>query len=189
MRRLIVSTLIVLWTACALHAQRPEVKADTAEPLVEEWIQRFNALDDWHITLDGKEEGREALVDRMMELYADDVIANVPPHDEDQIGPGMFRTRANLRKWFEKIANTQVRLEYIRTRQTAGEFEGVQLVYSTPLPWGGVGVSFPIVGVWSLRENRQRFMAPGMVVLQFNKDGKIQRMRLYLTEIAEVVPG
>ena len=34
--------------------------------------------------------GRDELVNRMMELYAVDVIAEVPPHDEDQIGPVML---------------------------------------------------------------------------------------------------
>ena len=187
-RRLIVSTLIAFLAAWQLQAQRPEVTAGEAGRLAEEWMNRLNALDDWYLSVQGKEEGLDEVVDRMMELYAPDVIANLPPHDQDQIGPVMLRGSGQLRKWVEKIARTQVRLDYIRTRQTGGEFQGAYLVYSTPLPWGGLGISFQIIAAYSLREDRRRFMAPGSVFLQFGADGKIQRLRLYLTEIAEVVP-
>ena len=156
--------------------------------LAVEWVDRLNALDDWYLSVEGKEVGRDEVVNRMMELYAADVIAEVPPHDEDQIGPVMLRGAGNLRKWVEKIARTQVRLLYIQKRQTVGSFEGERLVYSTPLPWGGLGLSFQIIAAYSLRENRRKFTAPGMVVLQVGVDGKIKRLRLYLTETAEVVP-
>ena len=73
-------------------------------------------------------------------------------------------------------------------RQTKKQFEGEKLVYSTPLPWGGLGISFPIIAVYSTREDRRRFMSPGMVVLQTGEDKKIHRFRLYLTELAEVMP-
>ena len=123
-----------------------------------------------------------------MELYAPDVIANLPPHDEDQIGPVMLRGSGQLRKWVEKIARTQVRIDYLQIRQTGGEFQGAKLVYTTPLPWGGLGISFQILAAYSSREDRRRFMAPGAVFLQVGTDGKIQRIRLYLTEMSEVVP-
>src|SRR5690242_21098914 len=53
--------------------------------------------------------------------YAPDVIAEVPPHDEDQIGPVMLRGSANLKKWVDKVSSTQVRLLYIQKRQTRSE--------------------------------------------------------------------
>jgi hypothetical protein len=195
MRRLmtIIVISITFLAAFKFQAQTPP-QTTPAKPaldpqkLAEDWMTRLNALDDWHLSVEGKEEGLDELINNMMELYAPDVIAEVPPHDEDQIGPVMLRGSGNLRKWVEKIARTQVRLLYIQKRQTVGAFEGQKLVYTTPLPWGGVGLSFQIIAAYSLRENRRKYTAPGMVVLQVGVDGKIKRLRLYLTETAEVEP-
>src|SRR5436309_6861684 len=102
MRQLIISTLILLLAAIQLQAQ---AAADSPEQkLAEEWIKRLNALDDWYLSAEGKEEGVEQLVNSMMELYAPDVIAEVPPHDEDQIGPVMHSGNGNVRKWVARIA-------------------------------------------------------------------------------------
>ena len=189
MRQLIISTLILLLGAIELQAQ---AAADSPEQkLAEEWLKQLNALDDWYLSVDGKEEGVEQLVNSMMDLYAPDVLAEVPPHDKDQIGPVMIRGKENVRKWIERIAKTQVRLNYILKRQTegpTGEYEGWRLIYSTKLPWGGTGIAFQIIGVWSLREDRRRFMAPGAVFIQYGPDGKIHRLRLLLAEIDEVKP-
>ena len=122
----------------------------------------------------------------MMELYAPDAIAEVPPNDDDQIGPLMLRGSANIRKWADKISSTQVRILYVQKRQTQKQFEGEKLIYTTPLPWGGVGISFEIIGAWSRRADRRKFTGPGTVFLQVSPDGKIQRLRLYLSEISEV---
>jgi hypothetical protein len=202
MRRLIIATLITFFVTSEVQAKHlPQTPQQTTpdkskpaldpEKLVEEWMKRLNALDSWHLTVDGKEEGVQEVVDSMMELYSPDVLAEVPPHDDDQIGSVMLRGTALLRQWVDKIARTQVRLNYIRVAQTRKEFNGEQLLFTTPLPWGGVGVSFQIIGAWSMREDRlnKRFMAPGAVFLQFGDDGKIQRLRLYLTEITRVVAG
>jgi len=203
MRRLIIASLITFFITSEVQAKNsspqtpPQTTPDKPKPaldperLVEEWMKRLNALDSWHLTVDGKEEGIEDVVNSMMELYAPDVLAEVPPHDEDQSGSVMLRGSTLLRKWVEKIARTQVRLNYIRVAQTMKEFNGVQPLFTTPLPWGGVGISFQIIGAWSMREDRlnKRFMAPGAVFLQFGEDGKIQRLRLYLTEITRVVAG
>jgi hypothetical protein len=189
MRQLIfIATFIVFLAAHDLQAQRPEVKTGDPERLAGQWIERLNALDEWYLSPEGKEDGLDKVVDQMMELYAPDVIADLPPHDQDQIGPVMLRGSGQLRKWVEKIARTHVRIDYILARQTGKEFEGVELVYSTPLPWGGLGISFPVIAAYSSRHDRRRFMAPGMVVLQFGTDGKIHKFRLYLTELGEVLP-
>ena len=131
--------------------------------------------------------GREEAVNRMMELFTPDAIAEVPPHDEDQIGPVMLHGNANVRKWVDKISRTQVKLLYVQKKQTRKQFEGQKLVYTMPLPWGGLGISFEIIGAWSRREDRRKFTGPGAVFLQYNADGKIERLRLYVTEISEVV--
>jgi hypothetical protein len=198
MRKSIVLALILLFSASGFqsHAQAPQ-QAAPAKPAfdavkaAEDWVKRFNALDDWYITTDGKESPElKQVVDSMMELYAPDVLAEVPPHDPDQIGPVMLRGSANVRKWVERIATTRVRFIYLHKRQTGdrGEFEGERLVYTTPLPWGGVGMSFQIIATYSLREDRRRFTAPGVVILQFGDDGKIHRLRLFEAEVNEVVP-
>jgi hypothetical protein len=172
----------------AVEAQRPDIVQGEPEKLATEWMTRLNGLDQWSLSVEGKEEGLDQVLDHMMELYDPEVLAQVPPYDKDQIGPVQLRGSAQLRKWFEKIARTQVRLDYIIPRQTAKDIEGLEVIYSKQLPWGGTGVSFPIIAVYSLRQNRHRFMSPGMVVLQVGEDKKIQRLRLYLTELAEVVP-
>ena len=154
--------------------------------LAEDWMIRLNALPNWYLSFEGKEVGREDLVNKMMELYAPDVVAEVPPHDDGQIGPVILRGSANVRKWVDKISRTQVRLLYIQRRQTKKQFEGTKLIYSTPLPWGGVGISFEIIAAWSRREDRRKFTGPGSVFLQYNAAGKIDRLRLYVGEISEV---
>jgi hypothetical protein len=42
------------------------------------------------------------------------------------------------------------------------------------------------MGVWSERETRKRFTAPGFINIQFGTDGKIHRLRILLGEIEEV---
>ena len=88
MRKLIFFTLIALLAVLQLQAQAPAPAAapvDTRK-LAEEWMKRLNALSDWYISVDGKEQGVDQRIDSMMELYASDVVAEVPPHDPDQIG-------------------------------------------------------------------------------------------------------
>src|SRR5438552_9355572 len=173
-------------------AQTP-APAATAKPagpdplqLAEDWMVRWNNLSNYSLSFEGKEVGREELVNKMMELYAPDVVAEVPPHDDDQIGPVLLRGSTNVQKWVDKISRTQVKLLYIQRRQTKKQFEGTKLIYSTPLLWGGVGISFEIIAAWSRREDRRKFTGPGSVFLQYNADGKIDRLRLYVAEISEV---
>ncbi len=48
-------------------------------------------------------------------------------------------------------------------------------------------ISFEILSAYSRRQDRRKFMAPGAVSLQYGADGKIERLRLYLSETEEVV--
>jgi hypothetical protein len=199
MSRIIIATVITFLMIFAVQGvnlaqnlpQANERAAMDPDRLADEWMKRMNALDDWSLTPEGKPEGFDEVVNGMMDLFTPDVLAEVPPHDEEQSGSVMLRGTPLLKQWVEKIAKSQVRLNYIRIAQTNGEFNGVRPVFSTPLPWGGLGISFQIIGAWSEREDRlnKRFMAPGSVFLQFNDAGKIYRMRLYLTEITRVVAG
>jgi len=202
MSKIIIATLIAFVVAFQVQGlplgqtpaqasqDKPKPLPDTTK-LADEWMKRMNALDDWHLTADGKEEGLKEVVDGMMELYTPDVLADVPPHDDEQLGSVMLRGSALVRQWVEKVARTQVRLNYIRIAQTMKEFNGYRPVFFTEFPWGGYGISFQIIGAWSMREDRlnKRFMAPGSVFLQYDDQGKIYRMRLYLPEITRVVAG
>jgi hypothetical protein len=188
MRRLMIPTLILLLAPFEVFSQTaPQTPPEFLDPAVE-WLTRLNALDDWYLSVDGEEQGIDAVVDSMMELYAPEILLEVPPHDEDQIGPVMLRGLEQVRKWVDKFARTQVSLEYIHKRQTEGSAEGEPLVYTTPLPWGGVGIAYPIHAIYSMREDRRRFTGPGAVFLQYGEDGKIKRLRLFVTEIAQVEP-
>lgn len=196
MRQFIISTLIAILFTSASQAQTPPQTPPQQTPakpapdpkqLATEWIDRLNALDDWHLSMDGKEEGVDQVVNRMMELFTPDVLAEVPPHDEEQIGPVMLVGGGQVRKWVDKIARSQVKINYIVKRQTEKEVEGELMVYSKPLPWGGLGISFQIIAASSQRKDRRRFMEPGAVFLQYREDGKISRLRLLQAERDEVI--
>jgi hypothetical protein len=174
-------------------AQAQAAPAAAAKPALDatklgtDFVDLLNTLDDWRISMDGKEEGIDKVVDNFMSHFAPDVLAEVPPHDEEQIGPVVLDGSGQVRKWVEKFARSNVSLKYILTRQTQKEYEGEVMVYSKPLPWGGLGVSFQIIAAYSLRQDRRRFVEPGAVFLQFRPDGKIERLRLIQSEKNEVI--
>lgn len=176
MRKLTCFVLLILTAATASLAQNTPA-LDTRK-LVDEWFRRLNALDDWFISMDGKEQTDE-VVNSIMELYAPDALQFVGPA-EDQIGPVMLVGREPIRKWFENFARTYVQVAYRIDVQTGGKEQTASLIYTSPLPWGGTGASSQITGVYSLRQNRRRFMSPGGLFIQFRQDGKIQRLRLLM---------
>jgi hypothetical protein len=187
--------VIALFTAFQFQAQAPpqapaqktDKPALNADNLAINWMDRMDGLSHWYLTVDGKEDGLQQVVDHMMELYSPDIIAEVPPHDERQLGPVMLVGTAQVRKWVELMARTQVDIHYQLKRQTMKEFEGENMIYSRPLPWGGVGVAFQVIEADSQRVDRKRFMQVGGVFLQFNNDGKIYRLRLVLAEKDEII--
>src|SRR5262245_52604139 len=75
-----------LMDAQATPPQNPG--ATKATDLANEWFIRLNELDDWYISYDGKEENQK-VVDRFLELYADDAFHQVGP-SATQIGPVIF---------------------------------------------------------------------------------------------------
>lgn len=196
MRWLTISILITLLSVSAAPAQTPAAtQPPPAKPalnpvlLGQAWVDRLNELDDWHLSFDGKEEGVNEVVDGFMALLAPDMLIEVPPYDEEQIGPVMLTGTNQVRQWVNKFARTQVSLNYTLKRQTEKAVEGELMVYSKQLPWGGLGVSFPIIADYSVRQDRRRFMEVGAVFLQFREDGKIQRFRLFLSEKEQVLGG
>ena len=85
MKFFIFSVLIVFLTAGVFHGQTPQAPAQkapqkpalNADELAIAFVDRFNALSNWHLTYDGKEDGLDQSVDHMMELFAPDIIADL----------------------------------------------------------------------------------------------------------------
>ena len=192
MRWITVPILITLLSVSPSQAQTP-AEPPPAQPeldatfLGQEWVDRINTLDDWRISMDGREEGLDDVVDGFLELLAPDVLVEVPPHDENQIGPVMLIGTEQVRPWAEKFARTWVDVVYSLKRQTEKEIEGERMVYSKQLPWGGLGVSFPIFLDYLARADRRRFWEVGAVFIQYGEDGIIQRFRIFQTEKEEVI--
>jgi hypothetical protein len=206
MRSLTISILITLFSVSGLQAQTPPTPparpaapaapaAAPAKPalnpvlLGQTWVDRLNDLDDWHLSMEGKEVGVDEVVDGFMALLAPDVLVEVPPYDEEQIGPVMLIGTKQVRQWVTKFARTEVNLNYTLKRQTERQAEGELMVYSKQLPWGGLGISFPIIADYAMRQDRRRFMEVGAVFIQAREDGKIDRFRLFLSEKEQVVGG
>jgi hypothetical protein len=189
MRLFFLSIVIILPAVLQAQAQTQPPAKPVVDPtkLAIEWVDRLNELDDWQASADGKEEGLGQVLDRFMELFTPDVLADVPPHDEDQLGPVMLLGQAEVRRWAEKFARTNIKLNYIVRRQTEKEFEGEYLVYSKALPWGGLGISFPIIAGYSLRKDGKRYLEQGAVFIEYRENGKNTRFRLLQSQKDEVV--
>jgi hypothetical protein len=192
MGRLIVLSLFTFLVAVTVQAQEAaETPAEESGPdvveLAVDWVDRMNGLSNWFLSMDGSEDQVDRVVDRMMELFAPDVLAEVPPHDEKQIGPVLLRGADQFRLWVDKVARSQVDIEYKLQLQTQSYWEGEPMVYSKPLPWGGVGLSFRVNAVYKARKDRTKYLEYGAVFLQYNEDGKIDRLRFLLSEKSEVV--
>src|SRR5262245_29545138 len=79
-----------------------------AEQLINDWVKRMNALDDWYISTGGNEE-TDGVLNSLMELYAPDAIQTVGP-SEDQIGTVMLTGAAHIREWSHTFAQSFVQL-------------------------------------------------------------------------------
>src|SRR5689334_21090025 len=90
-------------TAPPAAAQKTDKPALNADKLAIEWVDRMNALSSWYLTADGKEDEAQNRVDHLMEIFATDVIAEVPPHDDRQQGTVELVGSTQVRKWVEKI--------------------------------------------------------------------------------------
>jgi hypothetical protein len=154
-----------------------------------DFVDKLNTLDDWRLSMDGKEVGLDKIVDAFMADFAPDVFAELPADDEEQIGPLELHGIPQVRKWVEKQARSRVELEYLLARQTEKTVEGEFMVYSKPLPWGGVGIAFPILAPYSTRVNRERFLETDTVFLQFGSDQKIHRFQMYVSDKSPLKGG
>jgi hypothetical protein len=165
-----------------LHAQTPALDP---EKLVDQWFIRLNALDDWFISYEGKEE-TEAVVDRFADLYDADAFHQAGPN-ENQIGPVVFHGRDGIKKWATDFAKAHVQLAYRVDFMTRNE-KSAQLTFSIKPPWGGVAAAVEFTGVYTNRQDRKRIIVPGSAFFVFDDAGKIQRVRLYMLrdETAEI---
>jgi hypothetical protein len=158
----------------------------SGEQLFNEWFNRLNALDDWYITMDGKEQP-EQVVDALLALYAGDAVQFVGPN-ERQIGMVTLSGLDAIRKWVDQMARTRRQIAWRLSSRTMDEKTAGLMV--VPAPWGGSSVSAEITFAYTDRYTDKRFQIPGMVLLDFGKDGKIRRARLYLLkdEMEEIFP-
>jgi len=178
-----------LWILCffvALPFLRAHAQAPLdPEKLVDQWFIRLNALDDWYISYDGKEE-TDAVVDRFVELYDRDAFHQVGPN-ENQIGAVVFHGPDGIKKWATDFAKKHVQLAYRVDMITRNE-KTAQLVYNVKPPWGGIAAAVEFTAVYTNREDRKRIIVPGSAFFVFDDSGKILRLRLYMLrdETAEV---
>jgi hypothetical protein len=184
---MLLALMFFLSVSAAGRSQATKVTTADADRLVREWFRRLNALDDWFITVDGKEEP-EGVVDRMAELYTPDALQFLGP-GEEQIGTVTFSGQMGIRKWADDFARKYVQLAYRLQDQTSKE-QTADVVMSAVPPWGGLAASVEFTAFYGERESRRRFFGPGIAVFQFSDDGKISRLRIYLPkdELQEVVP-
>jgi hypothetical protein len=176
--------LMILLNAITAFSQT--VNAINAEQLVGEWFRRLNALDDWFISFEGKEEP-EQVVSRFVELYDPEGLQLVGPN-ENQLGTATYYRHEGIRKWADDFARSFVQLAYRAEVQTAKE-KTTSLVHATPMPWGGLSVSVEFAAVYTIRESRRKYVAPGALFFQFGENGKIRRLRIFVAkdETYEVV--
>jgi hypothetical protein len=155
----------------------PDVKTDKLQTLAEEFFGRLNALDDWFISMDGKEENK-AVVDRFMELFSSDAYLQVGP-SKNQLGGVTYHGVEGIRKWADQFSRSYLDLNYRINFKTRQE-KTAKPVYAFQMPWGDQGAAVEFTAVYTNRDDRIRFWMPGAAFFTFDKDGKIVDLRLYM---------
>ena len=150
---------------------------DKLQALAEEFFGRLNALDDWFISMDGKEENK-AVVDRFMELFSPDAYLQVGP-SKNQLGGVTYHGPEAIRKWSDQFSRSVLDLNYRINFKTRGE-QTAKPVFSFQMPWGNQGAAVEFTAVYTNRNDRKRFWMPGAAFFTFDKDGKIVDLRLYM---------
>ena len=138
------------------------------EELALEWFIRLNELDDWFISVDGREEN-QAVVNRFLELYAEDAFHQVGP-SSTQIGPVIFHGKDAIRKWADDFSKKYVALNYRIEYKTRKE-KPLQPFYVIQFPWGGTGASTQFEAIFTNRDDRRQFVVPGAVFFMFETYG------------------
>ena len=155
----------------------PPRSTDNLQALVEEFFGRLNALDDWFLSMDGKEENK-AVVDRFVDLFNSDAYCQVGP-SKNQLGGVTYHGLAGIRKWADEFSRTYVDLNYRINFKTRRDQTG-KPVYGFQMPWGDAGAAVEFTAVHTNRNDRKRFWMPGAAFFMFDKEGKIADLRLYI---------
>ena len=156
---------------------KPEPKPEEVQKLVEEYFGRLNDLDNWFISMDGKEENN-AVVDRFLELFAADAYLQVGP-SKNQLGTVTYHGLEGIRKWVDQFSRSFLDLNYRTHFKTRNE-QTAKPVYVYQMPWGDRAVAVEFTGVYTVRNDRKRYWIPGAAFFTFDKEGKIQDARLYM---------
>ena len=155
----------------------PEMTAEKLQALPEEFFGRLNALDDWFISMDGKEENK-AVIDRFMELFSPDAYLQVGP-SKNQLGGVTYHGLEAIRKWADQFSRSYLDLNYRTHFKTRNE-KTVKPVYAFQMPWGDKGAAVEFTAVYTNRNDRKRFWMPGAAFFTFDNNGKIVDLRLYM---------
>lgn len=168
----LLAACLVPWFVSA--QQKPS--APSPQKVVEEWFQRWNALD-----------GSEANTQKFLELYQPNAVHQAGPSAK-QIGPVFFEAREGIRKMAEDFGRANTETAF-RIETVSANEKSMQLFYVTEGPWGGPAVGIQYVGAYTVRETKKRYMYPGAAFFHI-KDGKIVYARFYSTrdELTEVRP-
>jgi hypothetical protein len=181
MRRLSLLSFLI-WAFCGVSLAQAPTNADGApskeQELVEEWFGRLNDLDDWFISMDGKEEN-QALVDKFLELFSPDVYMQVGPSTR-QIGPVIYHGLEGIRKWANEFSRSYLDLNYRTHFKTRHESTVKPIHVFQIAATGETSVAVEFTGVYTVRRDRKRVWIPGAAFFIFDKDGKVQDLRLYL---------
>jgi hypothetical protein len=152
-------------------------RPDRLQTLTEEFFGRLNALDDWFISLDGKEENKE-VVDRFVELFSRDAYLQLGP-SKNQLGGVIYHGPDAIRKWADQFSRTYLDLNYRINYKTRQE-KTAKPVFAFQMPWGDEGAAVEFTAVYTNRNDRNRFWMPGAAFFTFDKEGKIVELRLYM---------
>jgi len=155
----------------------PEKTPSNMQPLVDEFFGRWNALDDWFLSMDGKEENK-AVVDRFLELFSPDAYLQVGP-SKNQLGGVTYHGLTAIRKWADEFSRTYLDLNYRINFKTRREQTG-KPVYVFQMPWGESGAAVEFTAVHTHRTDRKRYWMPGAAFFMFDKEGKVADLRIYL---------
>jgi hypothetical protein len=161
----------------ALQAQTPAPAKPRPEELADQWFVRLNELDDWYISVDGREENA-AVVDRFVDLYAEDAYHQVGPAAH-QIGPVVYHGKERIRKWADDFSRNYVQVAF-RTIYMTQKEKTITPFYAMQAPWGGTGAAIEFVAAYRNRQDRRTFTQPGAVFFVFNDEGKISNVRIYM---------
>jgi hypothetical protein len=136
----------------------------------------LNNLDDWFIAPDGREQN-DAVVDRVLELFAEDASLEVGPW-ENQLGTVRYQGRDSIRRWIDRFSKSFLDLNYRIHFRTKAE-KTAKPVYVFESPWGETMVAVEFAAVHTVRRDRLRYWMPGSAFFAYDKEGKIQSLRLY----------